>query len=142
IAAVAVWRPWDRPEPPRVSLAHVDAADDAGGRYRFDGTNLVLNPPHEAGKGSVYYELGGRYTTLDTAVALVPHDSVPGLGETVRVQITVDGTVEYEAEIVLGEPPRPVKLTIGGAKQLKLDAVEFTNPNSAARVVWTDPGVR
>jgi len=130
-AAALIWRPWEKSA---TYLTDLVASDIRG--YRVEGNDLVqgaLVQGSEVGEGSVSYDLGARFTTFEGSVSLRGRPA----GSTIQVQITLDGTVEYEAEVVAGDPPRPVKLTVAGARKIILSGRE---PASlATELVWTEP---
>lgn len=129
VTVMALWRPWETTKV--ANLTDLVSTEIKG--YRVQAHDLVQEPTSSG--GSISYDLSGHFTTFETSVSL--KGGPPG--STIQVQIKLDGDVEYEAELVTGDPPRLVKLTVAGVHRLTLAG----GPQSSldTTLVWAAPRV-
>jgi hypothetical protein len=129
VLVVALWSPWDNGR--TANLTDLVSSDIKG--YRAQAHDLVQEPTSSG--GSISYDLSGHFTTFETSVSLKGGPA----GSTVQVQIKLDGDVEYEAELVTGEPPRLVKLDVTGKHRITFAG----GPQSSldTTLVWATPRV-
>jgi hypothetical protein len=109
-----------------------------------DGHDLCLDgSTYDKGLGvhsetRLTYELAGRYRRFEALVGLDPRTGRRGR---VRVQVLVDGKPQelgWDRELAGRDKPRPVRVDVGGARELTL-AVEFGGGGPVqGHVNWAD----
>lgn len=129
VTAVAFWSPWEGSKAAR--LTELASSDIKG--YRVQAHDLIQEPTSTG--GSISYDLSGHFTTFETLVSLRGSPA----GSTVQVQIKLDGSVEYEAELITEEPPNLVKLTVTGIHRITLSGGAQSSLDTT--LVWTEPRV-
>jgi hypothetical protein len=130
VLTVAFWRPWEAGTR-TANLTDLVSTDTKG--YRVQAHDLVQEP--SATGGSISYDLSGHFTTFTTSVSLRGGPA----GSTVQVQIKLDGSVEYEAELLTEDPPRLIKLTVAGVHRITLSGGAQSSLDTT--LVWAGPRV-
>ncbi|HZM81819.1 MAG TPA: NPCBM/NEW2 domain-containing protein [Candidatus Limnocylindrales bacterium] len=129
VTAVAFWSPWEGTR--TANLTELASSDIRG--YRVQAHDLVQEPTSTG--GSISYALSGHFTTFETSVSLRGGPA----GSAVQVQIKLDGSVEYEAELVTEQPPRLVKLTVIGVHRITLSGGAQSSLDTT--LIWAEPRV-
>jgi len=129
VLAVVLWSPWEGKG--AANLTDLVSSDIKG--YRVEAPDLVQEPTPTG--GSISYDLSGHFMTFETSVSLRGGPA----GSAIQVQIKLDGDVEYEAELLSGEPPRLIKLKVAGVHRITLSGGAQSSLDTT--LVWGEPRV-
>lgn len=112
--------------------------------------NVLGGPLHVAGaryerglgvhsRSVLTFDLGGQYREFVTSFGV---DDDSGQEANVRVVVLVDGQQRFEkSDVVRGKLHGPVRLDVGGAKQLSLEVDFGRNGDIQDRFDWIEPGL-
>lgn len=109
-----------------------------GGPLRVAGTRFARGFGVHS-RSILTFDLGGQYREFVTLFGI---DDDSGQGADVRVAVIVDGQQRLErTAVVRGKLHGPIRIDVGGAKQLSLEVDFGRNGDIQDRFDWIEPGL-
>jgi hypothetical protein len=103
------------------------------GDIEMNGHHYPHSVTQILGPGSISYDLGHRWRTLDVTLEL--SGSSAG-GEVVQFQVRIDNRIVFTGDITLGQS-RHVRLNVVGAARLGLATTLVSGTTGSASPVWS-----